>query len=176
MTSDLVYIVAGELSGDQLGAGLVSAMRRLSPSRALSFAGIGGPAMQAAGVHSLFPMRDLSVMGLLEIVPRLPLLTKRLAEAVADIISRQPALVVVIDSPGFNHRLIRKVRPLCPHTRFIQYVAPQVWAWKPERAAKLGQLVDAVMCLLPFEPPYFEAHGLRAPYVGHHAVELGHAM
>lgn len=172
MNPDLVYMMAGELSGDQLGGQLIQALRGASP-KPLMFAGVGGGAMQAAGLPSLFPLRDLSVMGFAEIIPRLPTLLARIKQTQDDIIARQPRVVVSIDSPGFTLRVIRKVRAQCPHTKFIHYVAPQVWAWKPERAKTLGQVVDAVMCLLPFEPAYFGPHGLRSEFTGHPAIDIG---
>src|SRR5690606_29638332 len=141
-----IYIIAGEMSGDALGARLIASMRRLT-SQPLQFAGIGGTAMREVGVPSLFPMRDLSVMGFAEILPRLPKLLARISQTVKDITERQPAVVITIDSPGFCFRVAQKARKACPNTRFIHYVAPQVWAWKPKRAEKVAQLFDGLMCL-----------------------------
>ncbi len=169
--SVLIYIIPGVMAGDLLGGRLIQALRQLS-AQALTFAGVGGTAMQAAGVPSLFPMRDLSVMGLAEVLPRLPRLIRRINQCVADIAARQPRVVVTIDSPGFCFRVVERARKLCPNTRFIHYVAPQVWAWKPERAEKIAHLFDGLMCLLPFEPPYFTPFGLKAAFVGHPVVEL----
>lgn len=171
MNSDQIYVIAGEMSGDLLGGKLIAALRKLS-QRPYIFAGIGGPSMQQVGVQSLFPMRDLSLMGFAEILPKLPKLLARIKQCVDDIVKRQPAVVITIDSPGFNFRVVKKARKLCPNTKFIHYVSPSVWAWKPERAEKMSHLFDGVMCLLPFEPQYYTPHGLRAAFVGHPAVEL----
>ena len=171
MSSDLIYVIAGEMSGDLLGARLVNAIRHIS-RQPFSFAGVGGSEMAAEGVPSLFPMRDLSVMGFAEILPRLPKLLGRIKQTVEDIVARQPRIVVTIDSPGFAFRVVEKAKPKCPHTRFIHYVAPQVWAWKPKRAEKVAHLFDGLMCLLPFEPQYFTPHGLRTAFVGHPVIEL----
>lgn len=171
MSTDSIYIIAGEMSGDVLGARLVTALRQMA-STPFAFAGVGGAAMAAVGVPSLFPMRDLSVMGLAEVLPRLPKLLKRINQCVDDIIKRQPRVVVTIDSPGFCFRVVAKAKKKCPNTKFIHYVAPQVWAWKPERAAKVAAMFDGLMCLLPFEPAYFTPHGLKAAFVGHPVVNL----
>lgn len=165
-----IYVIAGESSGDALGAQMMRSIRRLVPS--IQFAGVGGTAMMGAGLASLFPMRDLSVMGLMEVLPKLPLLISRINQCARDIIRRQPAVVVTIDSPDFTFRVLKKVRAKCPKTKFIHYVAPTVWAWRPERAAKLAKLVDGLMCLFPFEPHYFTPHGLKAVCVGHPAALL----
>lgn len=175
MNSDLIYVIAGEMSGDLLGARLINAIRQIS-RQPFSFAGVGGAEMAAEGVPSLFPMRDLSVMGFAEILPRLPKLLKRIKQAVEDIAMRQPRIVVTIDSPGFAFRVVQKAKERCPNTRFIHYVAPQVWAWKPKRAEKVAELFDGLMCLLPFEPQYFTPHGLRTAFVGHPVIELPHQL
>lgn len=159
------------MSGDLLGARLVTAIRQISGTP-FSFAGVGGTAMRDAGVPSLFPMRDLSVMGLAEVLPRLPKLMRRIRQTVNDIVMRQPRIVVTIDSPGFSFRVVEKARRKCPNTKFIHYVAPQVWAWKPERAAHVAKIYDGLMCLLPFEPQYFLPYGLRTAFVGHPVIEL----
>jgi lipid-A-disaccharide synthase len=168
--SDQIYIIAGEMSGDVLGARLVQAFGQIT-SYPFVFAGIGGQAMQAAGVPSLFPIKDLSVMGFAEVLPRLPTLLKRIKQCADDIIARQPRVVVTIDSPGFCWRVVKRVKQHCPNTKFIHYVAPQVWAWKPERAAKMNAMFDGLMCLLPFELPYFQPHGLKTAFVGHPVVD-----
>lgn len=169
--NDSVYVIAGEMSGDLLGARLVTALRQISP-RTLTFAGVGGTAMQGAGVPSLFPMRDLSVMGLAEVLPRLPKLLARISQTVDDIVARQPRVVVTIDSPGFCFRVVEKAKKKCPNTKFIHYVAPQVWAWKPERAEKVAQMFDGLMCLFPFEPQFFTVHGLKSAFVGHPVIDI----
>lgn len=167
MKSPLIYIVAGEASGDALGAGLMQALA--TQRHDLRFAGIGGEAMHAQGLQSLFPYQELSIMGFLEVLPHLPALLKRLRETEADIEAKQPDIIITIDSPGFTFRLARalKKNPKTAHIKRIHYVAPSVWAYKPARAKKTAQLFDALLTLLPFEPPYFEKEGLAATFVGH---------
>ncbi len=165
----LVYLLAGEQSGDTLGARLMAALRRADP--ATRFAGIGGTRMAEQGLASLFPMTDLAVMGLLEVLPRVLMLRRRLAETAADIAARRPDVVVTIDSPGFTLRLLKAIRPLgIPRAH---YVAPQVWAWHEERVRQFPGLWERLLCLLPFEPAYFAQHGLAADFVGHPVLESG---
>ena len=163
----LIYLVAGEASGDVLGARLMAALRRRRPD--LGFADVGGERMEAAGLRSLFPMRDLSLMGLLEVVPNLRRLAGRMAMAEADILQRRPAALVTIDVPSFALRLAGRVRPR--GVRVVHYVAPQVWAWRPWRVAKVRERVDRILALLPFEPAFFEAAGVPVRFVGHPVVE-----
>lgn len=164
-----IYIVAGEASGDALGARLVAALRARRPE--LDFAGIGGDRLAEQGVPSLFPMRELALMGLLEVLPNLRSLARRMAETVADITARRPAAIVTIDSPGFAMRLAERVKPL--GIPIIHYVAPQIWAWRPGRVAKIRQRVDRILCLLPFEPVIFERAGIACDFVGHPVLESG---
>jgi len=165
MTSGpLIYLIAGEASGDRLGASLMDGMRQLSPD--VRFVGIGGPLMQSRGFNSLFAMEELSIMGLVEVLPRLHDLFKRRDEVVADILRIQPDALVTIDSPGFTLRVAKAARKQCK-APFIHYVAPSVWAWKPGRAAKMARYIDHVLVLLPFEPPYMQAAGMSCDFVGH---------
>ncbi|MBW4023719.1 MAG: lipid-A-disaccharide synthase [Proteobacteria bacterium] len=165
----LVYIVAGEASGDVLGARLMHAMRAQRPD--LAFAGIGGPRMAEEGLHSLFPMHELALMGLAEVLPKIRQLKRRMEETVADIAARRPGVVVTIDSPGFALRLLRRIAPL--GLRRVHYVAPQVWAWRESRVRHYPGLWDRLLCLLPFEPAFFAGHGLAADFVGHPVLESG---
>jgi len=116
-------------------------------------------------------MADLSVMGLFEILPRLPKLVRNVYKCVDDIVDKQPDIVITIDSPDFAKPVVKRAKPRCPNTKFIHYVAPTVWAWREGRAAKMATLYDGLICLLPFEPPYFEKVGLRASFCGHPIVE-----
>lgn len=165
--SPYVFLIAGEPSGDALGAPMLARLQERYDD--LRMGGVGGDGMAAQGLKSLFPMEDLSVMGLTEILPRLPLLIRRIGETVREIERTRPDVIVTIDSPDFTHRVAKKVRHL--GIPIIHYVAPTVWAWRPGRARKLANLVDHVMTLFPFEPPYFEAEGLGATFVGHPVVE-----
>jgi lipid-A-disaccharide synthase len=165
----LVYLVAGEASGDMLGARLIAALRRARPG--LEFAGLGGERMAEQGLPSLFPMRELALMGLLEVLPKLRQLSRRLDQTVADIAARKPALVVTIDSPGFTLRVAERVRKL--GIPVLHYVAPQVWAWRQGRVKTIAQQVDRILALLPFEAPFFESAGIAVRFVGHSILESG---
>jgi lipid-A-disaccharide synthase len=167
MKPPLIYLIGGEASGDALGAGLMRSLRAAQPD--IRFAGIGGEAMQREGLKSLFPYADLSIMGFLEVVPHIPALLKRLRQTALDIAAKQPAAVVTIDSPGFNFRLARALKANAETARIkrIHYVAPSVWAYNSGRARKTARLFDALLALLPFEPPYFEKEGLKTTFVGH---------
>ncbi len=164
-----IWLLAGEASGDVLGARLMLALRAARPG--LEFCGVGGPRMAEAGLASLFPMRDLAVMGLAEILPRLRLLGRRLDEAVADIERARPDLVVTIDSPGFALRLLARIRHL--GCKRVHYVGPQVWAWREHRAKRFPGLWDRLLCLLPFEVAFFARHGVPATFVGHPVLQSG---
>lgn len=165
----LIYVVAGEASGDVLGARLVAALRRIDPD--LRFAGLGGPRLAETGMESLFPIRELALMGLLEVLPNLRRLARRLDQAAADVAARRPALLLTIDSPGFAFRLARRVRPR--GVPVLHYVAPQVWAWRPGRVAEVARTVDRILALLPFEAAFFERAGLPVTFVGHPVLESG---
>ena len=161
--------MAGEASGDVLGGRLLAALRRRRPD--LRFRGIGGQRMAEAGLDTLFPMRELAVMGLVEILPRLPALSRRLDQAVADIADARPDLVVTIDSPGFALRLLRRIAGLgIPR---VHYVAPQVWAWREHRVSGFPGRWERLLCLLPFETAFFARHGLDARFVGHPVLQSG---
>ena len=165
----LIYIVAGEASGDVLGARLIAALRARRPD--LTFAGIGGDRLAEQGMASLFPMRELALMGLVEVLPKIRSLARRMAETVADITARRPAAIITIDSPGFAMRLAARVKPL--GIPLIHYVAPQIWAWRPGRVKEIRERFDRVLCLLPFEPVIFDKAGIHATFVGHPVLESG---
>ncbi|RBM05320.1 lipid-A-disaccharide synthase [Novacetimonas cocois] len=164
-----IWILAGEASGDVLGARLMRELRQRDP--ALTFVGVGGARMEAAGLQSEFPMRDLAVMGLVEVLPRLRFLSRRLDQAVAHIEAVRPDLIVTIDSPGFALRLLRRVASLSIPR--VHYVAPQVWAWRERRVLKFPGLWERMLCLLPFEPGFFARHGVEGRFVGHPVVQSG---
>jgi len=164
----LIYIIAGEPSGDILGAKLIKALKQLT-NQNINFAGVGGLEMEKTGLISLFPIDELSVMGITEIVPRLPRLLKRIKQTVDDIFKIRPNILITIDSPDFTLRIARNVKKMA--IPLIHYVAPSVWAWRPKRAIKMGKFVDHVLTLLPFEPPYFTNVGLNATFVGHPVIE-----
>lgn len=166
--SPRLFLVAGEPSGDRLGGALLAGLRELAPGAEV--AGVGGPAMAAQGLESLFPLEDLAVMGVAEVLPRLPLLLRRLRETAEAATAFAPDALIGIDSPDFCLRAAARVRAARPGQRVIHYVAPSVWAWRPGRAAKMARVVDHVLALLPFEPPYMEAAGMTCDFVGHPAA------
>jgi len=164
----LIFLIAGEPSGDQLGARLMAALKAETGGH-IRFAGIGGEQMTAQGLASRFPIHELAVMGFLEVVPHLLTILRRIRESVAAVKALRPDAVVTIDSPSFTLEIAERLKgegiPL------IHYVAPQVWAWKAWRAKSVSRYLDHLLVLLPFEPPYFEKHGLATHFVGHPAVE-----
>ncbi len=163
-----LFLIAGEPSGDRLGAALMAGLKTLAPG--VVFAGVGGPAMQAEGLESIFPMEELSVMGLAEVLPKYRQLKRRIAETAAEVLRVAPDALITIDSPDFCLRVARQVRAGRPNQRTVHYVAPSVWAWRPGRAKKMAPLIDHVLALLPFEPPYMEAAGMSCDFVGHPVV------
>ncbi|MEM1343165.1 MAG: lipid-A-disaccharide synthase [Pseudomonadota bacterium] len=165
----LFYLVAGEPSGDRLGASLMRGLKHLAPES--TFAGVGGPLMRAEGLASLFDYRDLAVMGIAEVLPRLPQLVARIRETANDCLERRPAALIGIDAPSFALRVSERVRRRDPRIRTIHYVAPSVWAWRPGRAAHMARFTDHVLALLPFEPPYMQAAGMTCDFVGHPIAE-----
>lgn len=162
------YLIAGEPSGDRLGAALMAGLKLLAPGAV--FHGIGGPLMQAEGLSSLFPMEELSIMGLVEVLPKYRALKRRIAEAAADVQARGPVALITIDSPDFCLRVAGLAKAARPDLRTIHYVAPSVWAWRPGRAARMARHIDHVLALLPFEPPYMQAAGMSCDFVGHPVV------
>lgn len=162
------FLIAGEPSGDRLGAALMAGLRALSPG--VEFAGVGGPLMQAEGLLSLFPMEELSIMGLVEVLPKYFHLKRRIAQTAEAALAAQPAALITIDSPDFCLRVAALVKAARPDLRTIHYVAPSVWAWRPGRAAKMAKVIDHVLALLPFEPPYMTAAGMTCDFVGHPVV------
>jgi len=166
----LIFLIAGESSGDLLGANLMKSIDAKAKG-SIRFAGVGGPEMTSSGLNSLFPMEDLAVMGVFEVLPRLPLLLKRINETADEVERLKPDVLVTIDAPDFCFRVIKKLKSRGVKIPKVHYVAPSVWAWRPGRAKKVAGFLDHLLCLLPFEPPYFEKEGLAATFVGHPVVE-----
>ncbi|MFN3577833.1 MAG: lipid-A-disaccharide synthase [Tabrizicola sp.] len=162
-----LFLIAGEPSGDRLGAALMAGLRSLVP---VEFAGVGGPMMQAEGLASLFPMEELSVMGIAEVLPKYLHLRRRIREAAEAVLASGAEALVTIDSPDFCLRVAALVKAQRPGLRTIHYVAPSVWAWRPGRAAKMARVIDHVLALLPFEPPYMTDAGMTCDFVGHPVV------
>lgn len=163
-----VFLIAGEASGDKLGGALMAGLKALHPE--IEFAGIGGPEMEALGLKSRFPMEELSVMGIAEVLPKYRHLKRRIAQTAQAVAEARPDALITIDSPDFCLRVARAAKDLGYSGPVIHYVAPSVWAWRPGRAAKMAKVVDHVLALLPFEPPYMEAAGMSCDFVGHPVV------
>jgi lipid-A-disaccharide synthase len=167
-----LFMVAGEPSGDLLGAKLMVALNERRRGR-VRYVGVGGQYMAQQGLVSQFPMEEVAVMGAGAILSRLPTILRRIQATAAAAVASEPDALIVIDSPEFTHPIARRVRRRAPEIPIIDYVSPSVWAWRPGRARRMRNYVDHVLALLPFEP---EAHlQLRGPpctYVGHPLIEL----
>lgn len=165
-----IYMVTGEPSGDLLGSRLMHALKNEAD---VSFAGVGGESMQAEGMETLFPISDLAVMGIFEVIPHLPKILGRIKQTLDDIEAQKPDIVVTVDSWSFSKQIhlgLIKRGIKVPH---IHYVAPQVWAWKSSRAKQIKKWVDHLLMLLPFEAKYFAPYGVAYTYVGHPVIEGG---
>jgi len=160
------FVIAGEVSGDKLGGALMAGLHQLTD---VSFDGVGGPLMQAQGLTSRFPMDELSVMGLAEILPKYRALKARIHQMAEAVIATQPDVLITIDSPDFCLRVAKLVKAKADIPT-IHYVAPTVWAWRAGRAAKMARHIDHVLALFPFEPPYMQAAGMTCDFVGHPVV------
>ena len=166
-----VFLVAGETSGDHLGASL---MKKLSERLVgeVRFRGVGGPAMAAQGLASLFPMDDVTAMGFGAVIRKLPLILRRMRETTEAIVQSPPDALILIDSPDFNQRIAKRIRRALPHLPIVKYVSPTVWVWRPGRARKLKPLVDHILALFPFEPAvHKKLGGPPTSYVGHPLLE-----
>ena len=165
-----VWLVAGEDSGDQLGAKLMRALREAAPD--VAFGGVGGEAMAEAGFVSLFPLDDVAVMGYLPVLARARTLLRRIRETAEAARRARPDVLVIIDSPGFTHAVAKRVRKAAPGIPIIDYVSPSVWAWRPWRAKGMRPFIDHVLALLPFEPDaHLRLGGPPCTYVGHPLIE-----
>jgi lipid-A-disaccharide synthase len=167
-----IFIVAGEPSGDALGAALIKALRQRTSGR-VRVAGVGGERMREEGLDSLVPLADLAVIGVAEVLPRAPLILRRVRETVAAVRALRPDAVVTIDSSGFSWRVAQRLRRRGETLPLIHYVAPMVWAWRAGRARRVARWYDHLMALLPFEPRYFEQVGLACSFVGHPVLDSG---
>lgn len=168
MTAPHIYVIAGEHSGDQLGGALLEALHAQTD---FTLSGIGGRHMQAQGLKSLFPIEDIAVIGIAEIIPHIFRLKRRIREVAEDIMQKKPDMVLSIDSPGFSFRVIDLLRgKKYTHGKYVHYVAQTVWAYRPRRAEKAARVLDALMTLFAFEVPYFTKYGLRTQWVGHQAA------
>jgi len=167
-----LFVVAGEHSGDALGAKLMAALQARSLNTRIQFAGVGGEEMTAAGLQPLFPMHEVAVMGPAHIIPALPRIVRRVYQTVSAAVAFAPDAVVIIDSPEFTHPIAKRIRKRAPGIPIIDYVCPSVWAWRSGRARKMDHYIDEVMCLLPFEPnALLRLHGPHGIYTGHPLIE-----
>ena len=166
-----VFLVVGEHSGDQLGFKLMRALREATGGQ-IEFSGVGGEAMEAEGLRSLFPLADIAVMGILPVLAKLPSLLARIREAAAAVVAARPDALILIDGPDFTHRVARRVRKALPGLPIVDYVAPSVWAWRPGRAKAMRAYVGCLLALLPFEPAaHKRLGGPPCFYVGHPLIE-----
>ncbi|MDR1826067.1 MAG: lipid-A-disaccharide synthase [Rickettsiales bacterium] len=166
--SKKVFIMAGEVSGDVLGGGI---MRACENGR-VNFVGLGGDCMKAAGLKTIFPISDLAVMGVVEVLMKSRTLLKRIGQTATAVLKEKPDIVLTIDAPSFAARVVKRVRPYLPNTKFYHVVAPQVWAWAPKRAKKYAKIFDKLFCFFDFEKPYFTKYGLETAAVGHPAYDV----
>jgi lipid-A-disaccharide synthase len=171
-----VFIVAGEESGDQLGAGLMRALKaRLGG--AVRFSGVGGTAMAGEGLASLFPVSDIALMGFVAVITHLPQVLRRIRETSEAVVAAKPDVLVIIDSPDFTHRVARRVRSAAPEVPIVDYVSPTVWIWRSGRARAMRRYVDHVLALLPFEPlAHARLGGPPCTYVGHPLAARVHEL
>ena len=163
-----VFVIAGEPSGDKLGAALMRGLKAKA-GETIEFQGVGGEGMIAEGLNSLFPMSEIAIMGIGAILKEYRNLKRRIRETANAIIAAKPDVLVTIDLPEFCLRVAELVKAESD-IRVVHYVAPTVWAWRPKRAQKMARHVDQVLALFPFEPPYMEAAGMRCDFVGHPVV------
>ncbi|MGA0593471.1 lipid-A-disaccharide synthase [Enterovirga sp. CN4-39] len=170
MAQAKVFLIAGEESGDQLGAGLMRALKQRLDG--VAFAGVGGRAMEGEGLQSLFPLSEVAVMGITAVLARLPAIYRRGLQVVDAVVEASPDVLVVIDSPEFTHAVARRVRRRLPNLPIVNYVSPSVWAWRPGRAPRMRAYIDHVLALKPFEPAaHLRLGGPPCTYVGHPLVE-----
>lgn len=166
-----IFCIAGEASGDVLGASIIQALKKQYDG-SLEMSGIGGPLMHKQGLESIFPMEDLSVMGIVEVLSNLRCILKRINQTVDSIVEYNPDIILTIDSPDFCFRVIERLKKKGENNaKAVHCVAPSVWAWRPGRAKKVAKFLDMLLCLLPFEPPYFTKENLPAEFIGHPAIE-----
>ena len=164
-----IFIIAGEDSGDKLGSAIIDGLIKTIdvPPKIV---GIGGNGMLSRGLEPVFPMSELSVMGFVEIASQYKNLKKRLNQTISSILDEKPDVLLTIDAPEFCFRIAKKIKELNKNIPIVHYVAPSVWAWRPNRAKKISNFIDHILALFPFEPRYFHDVGVRCDFVGHPIV------
>lgn len=165
-----LMLIAGEPSGDMLGAEIMRALKSLTGGN-ITMTGVGGEHMTGEGMTSLYSLEATAIMGIQEALPKIPAILRQVRELAEYARQERPDAVVLIDAPDFTHRVAKRLKKVAPDIPVIKYVAPQVWATRPWRAKKLGRIIDHQLALLPFEPKFFEGYGLPTSFVGHPAVE-----
>ena len=163
-----IFIIAGEKSGDLLASKIVKNLTKINKN--LELLGIAGEHLQNAGVKTIFPQEELSIMGFVEIIPKIPHILKRIHETVTTIEKWKPDIVITVDSPDFCFRVAKKLKKNGFGKKLIHIVAPTVWAYREKRAKKISKIYDKLLVLYPFEPPYFEKYGLETKFIGHPLV------
>ncbi|MDC0247275.1 lipid-A-disaccharide synthase [OCS116 cluster bacterium] len=169
LNNQKIYIVAGEPSGDILGDKLIKTLQKKLNSPI--FNGVGGERMQSNSFISLFEMSDISIFGIFPVLKKLFFLINKINDVVNDIIQKKPNIIILIDSPDFNHRVAKKVKRHLPDVPIVCYVAPTVWAWRQSRAKKMSKYFDHLLSVIPFEVDFFKKYGLKATYIGHPFIE-----
>ncbi|HSQ98137.1 MAG TPA: lipid-A-disaccharide synthase [Rickettsiales bacterium] len=166
-----IFITAGEASGDLLGGKIINSLKSVAGDINIKFFGVGGEKMESEGLKSIFPMKELSIMGFFEILPRIFKLLKRINKTVKEILVQKPDIIITIDSPGFSFRVMKKLRSknknFFDNVKKVHLIAPSIWAYNEKRAKKMAKLYNLLLCILPFEPQYFEKYGLKAEFIGH---------
>lgn len=162
-----VCLIAGEKSGDLIGSKIINKIKRSHSD--VNFIGVGGELMKKEGIKTLFPMEELSIMGITEVLPKIYGLMKRIKETAEFILKNKPDIVITVDSPDFNFRVMKIVKKFDSNNliKKVHFIAPSVWAYRKNRAKKIAKIYDLLFCILPFEPPYFEKYGLKSVFVGH---------
>ena len=164
-----IFVIAGEISGDQIG-GLI--LRNIKKNNNIELYGVGGKNLLKLGLKPIFNMNRISLMGLIEIIPRIPELLYLINLTIRKIIEIKPDLIITIDAPGFNFRILKKIKELNLKLQNIHIVAPTVWAWKANRAKKIAYYVNNLFVLFPFEKKYFTPHGIKTHFIGHPLIEI----
>ncbi|MDA9559193.1 lipid-A-disaccharide synthase, partial [Alphaproteobacteria bacterium] len=163
-----IFISVGEISGDQI-ASLI--MKELIENHKIELQGIGGNNLKKLGLKSLFPLKEISIMGLLEVIPKIPKLISLISLTVNKILLFKPDIIITVDAPGFNFRVLKKIKKYNLNTKIIHIVAPTVWAWKSGRAKKISSFINHLFVLYPFEKKFFTPHGLKTYFIGHPLLE-----
>ena len=163
-----IFISVGEISGDQI-AGLI--IKEFIKNHQIELQGIGGNNLKKLGLKTLFPLKEISIMGLLEVIPKIPKLMSLISFTVNKILLFKPDIIITVDAPGFNFRILKKLKKYNLNTKIIHIVAPTVWAWKPGRAKKISSFINYLFVLYPFEKKFFTPHGLKTYFIGHPLLE-----